>query len=284
MTLSTPGIQEDLDPRKWSNHHYGLPDDRWQRLASRSYWVTGAGTGYGLAMASALAAAGAQVFLTGRRSSKLTEAIDYIGSLGINTAKCRPVPADVVHEEEVERASGFIETACPSLHGLINNAAVPQPITVPYPLQETNTDTWDKVFNTNTRGPWLVTRRVLRHMLKGKDIRIIFVTSGAGWSFLSGYGQYNVSKAALNSLTACFAEECHARHPNADIQINGLDPGQAKTEMNPGSDRSPFSVVCMALLLLSHPEGGPNGKFFSHDGRHLSFCNSLPYDKPLMIV
>jgi NAD(P)-dependent dehydrogenase (short-subunit alcohol dehydrogenase family) len=120
-------------------------------------------------------------------------------------------------------------------------------------------------------------------MLKEKAIRIIFMTSGAGWSFLSGYGQYNISKAALNSLTACFAEECQAGYPDSDIQINGLDPGQAKTEMNPGSERSPFSVVAMALLLLSHPENGPNGKFFSHDGRHLSFCNSLPYDKPLII-
>jgi NAD(P)-dependent dehydrogenase (short-subunit alcohol dehydrogenase family) len=143
-------------------------------------------------------------------------------------------------------------------------------------------ESWEGMLRVNTLAPWFLTKTVLPHMLKGNEVRVIFMTSGAGWSFLPGFGQYNVSKAALNSLTACFAEECHARYPDADIQMNGLDPGQAKTEMNPGSSRSPFSVATMALLLLSHPPAGPNGKFFSHDGRHLTFCNSAPYERSLI--
>jgi 3-oxoacyl-[acyl-carrier protein] reductase len=267
---------EDLDPLKWQEHHYGLPEVRWKWLENRAYWVTGAGSGFGLAMTTALASAGSQVFLTGRRKHKLAEAIEHMRSLGIPTDRCHPVPADVADPEQVESACEIIQRHCGSLQGLVNNAAVSQRTVYPYPLQQDGIESWDKIMGINTRGPWFVTKAALPHMLKGHDIRILFITSGAGWSFLPGYGHYNISKAALNSLTACFAEEC-----DRDIQINGLDPGQARTEMNQGAARSPVGVACMALLLLSHPGGGPNGKFFSHDGRHLSFCNSAPHDKSL---
>jgi len=65
------------------------------------------------------------------------------------------------------------------------------------------------------------------------------------------------------------------------VQINVLDPGEARTEMNQGSTNSPFAAVPMALLLLSHPKGGPNGKFFHRNGRHLAFAYSDAYDSDL---
>ena len=74
-----------------------------------------------------------------------------------------------------------------------------------------------------------------------------------------------------------FAAECSAKYPKKDIQINVLDPGEAKTEMNQGSPNSPFSVVTMVLVLLSQPIGGPNGYFFHRDGRHLSFGHKKPF-------
>ena len=67
-----------------------------------------------------------------------------------------------------------------------------------------------------------------------------------------------------------------------DVQINVLVPGEARTEMNKGSTRSPYAIVSMVLMLLSHPEGGPNGRYFRWDGGHLAFGNTSPYDKPLI--
>ena len=67
-----------------------------------------------------------------------------------------------------------------------------------------------------------------------------------------------------------------------DIQMNALIPGEARTEMNRGSTQSPYKVVSMALILLSHPRGGPNGRFFHRDGRHFGLGYTLPYDKPLI--
>src|SRR5712671_1025932 len=278
MTHSTPGTIEEPDPRYWMTHRYGLSEERWERLRDRAFWITGAGTGFGWAIATALASSGAQVFLTGRRETKLRAAIEGMNSLGIATERCHAVAADITDPEQVETAFGRIQAIGSSLHGLVNSAAIPQRTRFPYPLEQEGIDCWDEIMRTNVRAPWYVTRTALPFMLAGDEVRTLLMTSGAGWAFASGFGQYNVSKAALNSLTASLAEECATHYPLADIQINGLDPGQARTEMNQGSNRSPFSAASMALLLLSHPKGGPNGKFFSHDGRHLGFCNSSPYD------
>ena len=75
---------------------------------------------------------------------------------------------------------------------------------------------------------------------------------------------------------------CAAANPQADVQVNVLVPGEAATEMNRGSSISPFALVSMALVLLSHPPAGPNGRFFHRDGRHLSFGYAGAYGRSLL--
>jgi NAD(P)-dependent dehydrogenase (short-subunit alcohol dehydrogenase family) len=108
------------------------------------------------------------------------------------------------------------------------------------------------------------------------------MTSEAGWASTPGFGPYNVTKAALNSLGASMAAEYSARFPETDLQLNVLVPGEAKTEMNHESKESPYSVVSMALMLLTHPKNGPKGRFFHRDGRHLSFAYTEAYDRRLI--
>ena len=268
-------------PWEFREHRYGLPLDRWNRLSGRSYWVTGAGTGYGHSMAAGLAAAGAHVFMTGRRAAQLRESIAAIRSYGVPDGFCHAVPADLSDPAAIAHAAQVILTQCSSLYGLVNNAAVPQSGAVRFPLLDGTPESWDAMMATNLRAPWLVTRAVLPQMMMRGEGRILFMSSGAGWSFAAGFGPYNISKAALNSLVACVAEECRFAQPDIDIQVNALDPGQARTEMNQGSTASPFHIVTMALTLLSHPPGGPNGRFFHQDGRYLSFCSASPHTEPL---
>ncbi len=265
----------------WRNHRFGLSPERWARLSHRSFWITGAGTGFGRSMAVALACAGAQVFLTGRRREKLEETRREIEALGGNPDWCLPVPADITREDEVESASHIIRENCLTLHGLVNNAAVSQNRESPWPLQQNSPASWERIFRTNVMAPWLVSRAILPHMIAGGEVRIVFITSEAGWAFTPGVGEYNISKAAINNLGASLALECAARYPDADIQINILNPGEARTEMNQGSQRSPYTIVPMMLQLLSHPAGGPNGRFFHADGRHLSFTYAEAHDRPL---
>lgn len=277
--MNTP-IQE-WPPHEWPAHRFGLSLARWQRLAPRSFWITGAGTGFGRALAIALASAGAQVFLTGRRREKLLETIDEAGALGADRRRMIAVPADINLEDDVAAACRSIRGHCPSLHGLINNAAMPQKRTRPWPLQQESLDFWERMFRLNVTAQWLVTSQIMPHMVAGGEVRVVFVSSGAGWAFTPGMGQYNVAKAALNNLGASFAHECAAAHPHVDVQINIINPGEARTEMNQGSQRSPFTLAAMMLLLLSHPPGGPNGRFFHADGRHLSFADAAAHDQPL---
>ena len=107
------------------------------------------------------------------------------------------------------------------------------------------------------------------------------MTSRAGWASQGGVGPYNVSKAALNNLTMSMAEEARMQFPNSDIQINALNPWEARTEMNPHSDNKAEAVIQMALLLLAQSAGGPSGYFFCRDGGHHPFNDAPAYEKDL---
>ncbi len=273
---------QHADPARWRQHRFGLPEARWDALRDKSVWITGAGTGYGRCVTLALAAAGARVFLTGRRTQKLEETCAEAATLGIDPARCIAVPADITNPSEVARAADSIAGQTSQLYGLVNNAALPEPRHTPWPLAELDHAQWNALLATNVTGQRTVSKAALPLMEKGPALRMVFMTSEAGWAFTPGFGPYNTTKAALNNLAASLAAECAARYAEKDVQVNVLVPGEARTEMNRGSTESPYSVVCMTLALLSHPAGGPNGCFFHRDGRHLAFAYAPPYSKSLL--
>lgn len=274
--MHTP-IKQNYDPHEWEKHLFGLSDVRWERLKGKYIWVTGAGTGYGRCIATALAAASSFVILSGRRKEKLVETIEIMKSYRIENDKCEVLNFDLNNLKETEEACRTVKKITQSIYGLVNNAALPQGGDIPYPLQAGTYEMWDNIMKTNLTAPWYLTKLMLPHMIKGRAVRVIFMTSEAGWAFTPGFGMYNVSKAAMNNLAASFAAEVSDSNPDADIQMNVLVPGEARTEMNQGSTDSPFTIVPMALALLSHPHGGPNGRFFHRDGRHLQFAYAQPY-------
>jgi NAD(P)-dependent dehydrogenase (short-subunit alcohol dehydrogenase family) len=279
---ATPGIRQDAEATGWREHRFGLPADRWASIAGRSVWVTGAGTGYGRSIAAALAAGGGRVFLTGRRETKLRGTQEQIARLGADADRGRPMVCDLTDDRQLARACRCVREGCGALDGLVHCAALPPERGRDRPLIDGPREYWDRLMATNVTAAWLLSRQMLPHMLAGGHVRIVLVTSGAGWGFTPGFGVYNVSKAALNSLGGCLGEEFAAAHPDGDIQVNVLDPGEARTEMNPGAAASPYAVVAMTLALLTHPAGGPNGMYFHRDGRHLSFCGRGPYRRSLL--
>ena len=280
--VTTTRVIQNVDPAKWREHLYGLTPERWRSLHGKSFWITGAGTGYGRCLACGLAAAGAQVFLTGRRVRKLQESIEEIISLRIPTEKCHVIEADIRDPEHILRACDKVKNLCKALEGLVNNAAIPSNPETSNPFQDNSLEYWNRMMNVNVTAPWFLTRSIFPHMRASSHVRALFITSEAGWTSTPGFGMYNVSKAALNSLTHSMAKEYARSLPGEDIQMNALVPGEARTEMNQTSTQSPYAVVSMALILLSYPTGGPNGKFFHRDGRHLGFGHTNPYDKSLI--
>jgi NAD(P)-dependent dehydrogenase (short-subunit alcohol dehydrogenase family) len=280
--VATTRVLQDADPSKYRDHRFGLPERRWGALRGKSFWITGAGTGYGRAIALALLAAGAQVFVTGRRIEKLRETVAEGVTLGIEVERCIPMRADITSESDLSAAMSEIAAHVSHLDGLIHSAALPEPNAGAFPLADIALPAWSQLLTTNITGQWLVSKMALPLLQNGAGFKVVFLSSEAGWASTPGFGPYNVSKAAVNTLGASLAAECAAKFPGQDIQINVLVPGEARTEMNQGSSTSPYAVVSMTLLLLSHPRGGPNGYFFHRDGRHLSFAYSAAFPEDLL--
>lgn len=275
-------VLQSAEPGRWKEHRFGLSDRSWCNLEGRSFWVTGAGTGFGQAIAVALAAAGASVFLTGRRAEKLQGTLEIARSLGVSTDRCICVPADIRDESALVCAVSVIREWTSSLYGLVSCAALPEPGAIRSPLSDLPESDWSRMFDTNVKAQWLVARAAAALLAAQDGCRVLFLSSEAGWAATPGFGPYNACKAALNSLSASLAAEWARDRPGHDVQVNVLVPGEARTEMNQGSADSPFSAASMTLILLSQNRGGPNGCFFHRDGRHLGFAYSKPYDGDLL--
>jgi 3-oxoacyl-[acyl-carrier protein] reductase len=279
---ATPGVLEYCRAEDWRAHRFGLPPARWAALGGKVIWVTGAGTGFGRAVATMLAAAGARPVLSGRRREKLDETLGEMRALGIDPSGSLPLPCDLRSEDEVADAAREIAQRIGSLDGLVACAALPQRPPGPSPLLDGAPGDWDAIIGTNLTAQWRVARAAFPLMLRNARLRAVFFTSEAAWAFTPGFGPYNVSKAALNNLVGSLAAETAVRNPAADVQVNVLNPGEARSEMNQGSRISPYTAVAMTLLLLSHAAGGPNGCFFARDGRHLEFAYAKAWTRPLI--
>lgn len=250
-------------------------------MQGQIFWMTGAGTGFGQSLAVGLALAGARLILSGRRQNKLEATLDLVEGFGAPYPDCLICPVDITDPADLREAERSIRSRFGGITGLIGNAGTFLTGLGKWPLMDGAPEDWDRQFDLNVKGQWLTGQSAIRLMRTGEPFKAVYITSEAGWAFTPSAGHYNVSKAALNNLGASFAAECEDRFPHNDIQINVVAPGEARTEMNKGSETSPFTLVSMILALLSHPPGGPNGRFFFKDGRHLSFAYAKPWDRPL---
>jgi len=277
---ATPISGELCDPRSWARHQFGLSLEMRRRLTQRAFWVTGGGTGFGRAVAVSLALVGARVVLTGRRRARLEETVQEAAQIADVHNSFSLLPLDLRSADVVE--AGTDELRAVGISGLVHCAAVPQPRDSAAPLLLT--DSLRDLLAANLEAAWRAGRAAIAASAPAGVVRCVFFSSEAAWHFTSGFGPYNVSKAALNSLAGSLAEETAALHPTCDVQINVLNPGEARSEMNRASERSPYAAVPMTLALLAQAPGGPNGRFFHADGRHLEFASARPWPGALLPV
>jgi NAD(P)-dependent dehydrogenase (short-subunit alcohol dehydrogenase family) len=267
--MATGGIS--LAPADWPVHRFGLSQKQWDALRSLSVWVTGAATGYGRALATVLALAGAEVILSSRREALLIETAARVRDQIAPGARLHVLPVDLSRLKSLPTACVRALELCPNLSGLVNSAAVPQASSAAHPLLGDPIEDIDRMLRVNALAPWILSRELINACRGDRAIRIVNMSSRAGWADTPGFGPYNLSKAALNSLTRSLAAEARDAWPNADIQINALVPAQARTEMNQGSRDSPLLAVPMLLRLLTAGPGGGTGRFLLRDGSSLPF-------------
>lgn len=189
-------------------------------MRGKSVLITGAARRLGRSMALAFADAGADVAIT-YRSSEL-EARETLASLKMKNARALVLRADVRDENEVAAAIHQVVGEFGGIDVLVNNAAVYETVQ----FDEITLDQWDRMFDTNTRGPFLVTR-IASEALRRRNGRVINIGSLGGSRPWATHAHYCSSKAALVMLTQTMAK---ALAP--EIAVNCVAPGMINTGEN----------------------------------------------------
>lgn len=190
-------------------------------LSGKTAIVTGGGRGIGRAIALGLAASGASVVVAGRTVAPLEAVAVEIRAAG---AKALVVATDLTDSQQIEALAAKTIETFGRVDILVNNAAR----SFMRGLLDLREDGWDKVFNTNVKAVWLLSRAVARQMIAQKSGRIINITTVGAEKAELGMAAYGCSKAALKMLTRCMAREWAA----FGIQVNAVGPGLTRTDFS----------------------------------------------------
>ncbi|HZR34511.1 MAG TPA: SDR family NAD(P)-dependent oxidoreductase [Nevskia sp.] len=220
---------------------------------TRTALVTGANRGIGLETARQLGQAGCRIVLAARDARLGEEAAQQLAAEGLQV---RVEQLDVSDERSVKDCARRLKRARVAVDILVNNAGIYDRT----PIFELDTETFMRVFRTNTLGALWCSQAFIPGMIERQWGRVVMVSSGLGTFSrgLLGHPCYAISKAALNALTVKLAQAAPA-----SVKINAVRPGWVKTRLagdlgkdsvETGAER----VVHLALL----PDDGPTGGYF----------------------
>jgi 3-oxoacyl-[acyl-carrier protein] reductase/pteridine reductase len=182
-------------------------------LQNKVALVTGAAKRLGRASALALASAGADVAMTYLRSKReAEETLEEIKALGVRGLAVR---CDVTDEASVRRAVKNVVQRLGGMDILVNNAGNYETVN----FDQLTLKQWDAIFDSNVRGPFLVSQECLKYLRKRQG-KIIHMGSLGGLRAWATHAHYCSSKAALHMLTKAMAK---ALAP--EIAVNCVAPG-----------------------------------------------------------
>jgi NAD(P)-dependent dehydrogenase (short-subunit alcohol dehydrogenase family) len=210
-------------PQEQPMEHRNLFD-----LSGRTALITGGSRGLGLQMAEALGAYGARVVLSARKTDELQHAQAHLRALDIDADW---IAADGSRDADIAMLADAAIGKLGRVDILVNNAGASWGA----PAEDYPTEAWDKIFNLNMRGLFLLTQRIGKlSMIPRKYGRIINIASIAG---LRGNPPgpmqtiaYNASKGALVNFTRALAGEWG----RFGITVNALAPGFFPSKMSAG--------------------------------------------------
>lgn len=179
--------------------------------------VTGASSGIGLAIATALVAKGMRVIATGRDPARLRFVCDELGDLVF------PLVLDVSDGEAVAALPDSLPEALRRIDVLINNAG--HDVGGRRAFQDGEAEEWEAIIETNVNGLMRVTRAVAPGMLARGYGHVINLGSVSGLFTYAGGAAYNASKFAVHGFTEALRKDFAA----ADIRVTEILPGLVRT-------------------------------------------------------
>ncbi|GAA2297115.1 SDR family oxidoreductase [Actinomadura sp. NPDC048955] len=191
-------------------------------LEGKTALITGASRGIGKAIATALAAEGANVVLSSRKQEALDEVAKEIAAAHPGAG----VLAKAAHVGDAEQAAACVDAAVAEFGGLdvlVNNAG-----TNPYfgPMADIEPAAAAKTVQVNQFAIVQWTQLALRASLAERGGAIINIASVGGMMTEHGIGYYNATKAAVIHLSRQFAMELAPK-----VRVNCIAPGLVKTHL-----------------------------------------------------
>ncbi len=215
--------------------------------------VTGSSRGIGLEIAKAFGREGYSVMISGRNEESLSKVKSELEAENLKVAICK---ADISKAEDATKLVASTIEAFGRIDTLVNNAGV----TCDNLLMRMDEDAWDKVLDTNLKGAFLMTKAVIKPMLKQKKGSIINIASVVGLMGNAGQANYAASKAGLIGFTKSVAKE----YGKKGIRVNAVAPGFICSDMTAGlSDSLKEQMLAQVPLnVFGQPQDVANAVVF----------------------
>jgi 3-oxoacyl-[acyl-carrier protein] reductase len=220
--------------------------DRPAMLQDQVALVTGGARGIGKAIALRLAADGAKIGIVDWADNG-QEAAGEIEKISGRQATF--FKADISKEAEAKAAVAAVEAALGPVDILVNNAGITRDGLA---LTMSESD-WDAVLSVNLKGAFLMSKAVLRGMIKRRRGSIINISSVVGRRGNAGQVNYSAAKAGLLGLTKTLAKEVASRN----VRVNAVAPGYIETDMTAALDDSARKALISQIPLgrIGTPQG-----------------------------
>lgn len=215
------------------------------KLKGKVALITGGSLGLGKATAILFAQEGATVVITGRTEKTLKETVVEAESKGV---KIEYLVSNVAKIEDCESAVEETVNRYGAIDILFNNAGVLSAAST----HETELEEWDRIFNINVRGTFMMSKLAVPHMLKKGSGCIVNNSSILGLKALPGIAAYTASKGAVTQFTRAMALDYAAQ----GIRVNAICPGTIVTPMVTNMmDSMEDSKAAEDLFTSFHPIG-----------------------------
>lgn len=205
-------------------------------LTGKTAIVTGGSRGIGRAICLELARLGANVvFSFAGNAAAAEETVKLVEEIGVSA---RAIQGDVT---SADSAKELVEAA-KELGGvdiLVNNAG----ITRDKLAARMSEEDFDAVIATNLKGAFLMTKAVLRPMMRAKSGAIVNMASVVGIMGNAGQANYAASKAGLIGMTKSVAREV----ASVGIRVNAVAPGYIETDMTAAMPEAAQQAMCSAI-------------------------------------